>query len=439
MGVSTSSHGPRPTRRDFLRAAALAAASAALPLRAAPLRARVVVAGGGFAGAGCALALRRLAPSIDVTLVDPDERYVTGPMSNAVLAGWRDIESITVSRAGLVRAGVRVVRDRVAAIDPAAHQVRLGNGNGLGYDRLVVAPGIRLRWNTPEGYDEASSLRMPHAWIPGAQTALLAAQLRAMDDGGVVAISVPSGLMRCPPGPYERAGVIAAWLQQHRPRSKVLIFDANNHFPRQEIFEYAWKTRYPGMVEWISPLDGGTVERVDVGTSTLHTSRGAQKAAVANVIPPQAPGQLAVDTGLASGHGWCPVAAATFESTLAKDVHVIGDACIAGAMPKSASAAYSQALRCASAIVAQLAGTEPSQEEMDSVCYSLLARSEALAIHGRFVITDGEIRSLPLPSPTRAPSPHEEAGLAAAWYRRILAEAFAAPEGGAAATAGSPG
>ena len=169
----TSSGYRLRTRREFLRAAALVAAAAALPLRAAAARARVVIAGGGFAGASCARALRRLAPSIEVTLVDPDERYVTGPMSNAVLAGWRDIESITVSRAGLVGAGVRVVRDRVAAIDPAARELRLGGGARIEFDRLVVAPGIRLLWNQPEGYDEAASRRMPHAWIAGDQTGRL--------------------------------------------------------------------------------------------------------------------------------------------------------------------------------------------------------------------------------------------------------------------------
>jgi len=425
MGVNT--HTPAHSRRRFLQGVVLAGfAGRLLPTRAGSSRARVVVAGGGFAGCACAMALRRLDPSIAVTLVDPDERYVTGPMSNAALVGWRSLESITVSREGLVRAGVQLVRDRVAAVDAPSRRVRLGGGSSLDYDRLVVAPGIRLLWNTPAGYDEAASQRMPHAWLPGRQTELLAAQLRAMEDGGVVAISVPSGLMRCPPGPYERAGVIAAWLEERKPRSKVLIFDANNHFPRQEIFEDAWKTRYPGMIEWIASTDGGAVQRVDVNKSILYTAGGAHKAAVANIIPPQAPGQIAADAGLAAGHGWCPVDPTTFESTLLKNVHVIGDACIAGAMPKSASAAQSQAQQCARSLVALLAGREASAAELDSVCYSLLAHAGALAIHGRFAIEGGEIRSLPLPSPTRAPSAHEEAQLADQWYRRIVADSFGA-------------
>jgi NADPH-dependent 2,4-dienoyl-CoA reductase/sulfur reductase-like enzyme len=345
-------------------------------------------------------------------------------MSNAALVGWRSMASIEVSRAGLARAGIRIAMGRVVGIDVALQSVRLADGSTMPYDRLVVAPGIRFLWNTPEGYDEAASKRMPHAWVAGAQTELLARQLRAMDDGGVVAISVPGGLMRCPPGPFERASVFAAWLQKNKPRSKVLIFDANNHFPQQETFSAAWKELYPGKIEWIPSTDGGAVTRVDVRSTTLHTGSGAHRVAVANVIPPQAPAQLAVDTSLASGHGWCPVDPLTFESTLVRKVHVIGDACIAGAMPKSASAAYSHALQCARSIAALLQGHEPPQAELDSVCYSLLAQDRALSIHGRFAVNGGAIESLPLPSPTRAPSATEEAALAQQWYQRLVADSF---------------
>ncbi len=410
-------------RRRLLQAVVLGAAARAVPLRAAA-RARVVVIGGGFAGAACALALRRLDDAIDITLIDPDPTYVSCPMSNAALVGWRSMGSIKVSRAGLARVGIRIVGGRAVAIDASTRNVRLADGRSMPYDRLVAAPGIRFLWETPHGYDEAASLRMPHAWVAGAQTELLAAQLRAMDDGGVVAISVPTGLMRCPPGPFERAGVIAAWLQKNKPRSKVLIFDANNHFPRQEAFSSAWKELYPGKIEWIPSTEGGTIERIDVEKKTLFTSAGAQQVAVANIIPAQAPAQLAVDAGLASGHGWCPVDPLTFESTLVHNVHVIGDACIAGAMPKSASAACSQAVQCARSIAALLHERQPPQTELDSVCYSLLAPDRALSIHGRFAVSAGEIRSQPLPSPTRAPSATEEAALAQQWYRQIVADSF---------------
>jgi sulfide dehydrogenase [flavocytochrome c] flavoprotein chain len=300
----------------------------------------------------------------------------------------------------------------------------MASSKALAYDRLVVAPGIRFLWDRIEGYGEAASQRMPHAWRAGAQTDLLAAQLRAIDDGGVFAICVPPGLIRCPPAPFERASVVAAYLKQHKPRSKVLIFDANNHFPRQDVFAAAWQELYPGMIEWIPATEGGAVERVDASNMTLYTSRGAQRVAVANVIPHQAPGMLAVDAGLASDHGWCPVVARTFESTLVAEVHVIGDACIAGAMPKSASAAHSQARQCARAIAASLHEEELPPAEFESVCYSLLGRDRALAIHGRFDVADGGIRAIDIPPGADVPGPQFEFRQAALWYDRTRAESF---------------
>jgi sulfide dehydrogenase [flavocytochrome c] flavoprotein subunit len=411
-------------RRHFMQTAALAMLGGTGLGKASAPRARVIVAGGGFAGATCALQLRRLDPAFDITLVDEDDRYVTCPMSDAALVGWRSMQSITVSRSGLARAGVRYVRDRVVSVDAQARRVRLASSRDLAYDRLVVAPGIRFLWDRLEGYGEKASQRMPHAWRAGPQTDLLAAQLRAIDDGGVFAICVPSGLMRCPPAPFERASVVAEFLKQHKPRSKVLIFDANNHFPKQDVFVTAWQELYPGMVEWIPATEGGAVERVDASDLTLYTSRGAQRVAVANVIPHQAPGMLAVDAGLASGHGWCPVAADTFGSTLVANVHVIGDACIAGAMPKSASAAHSQAVQCARAIAASLHEREPPTPLFDSVCYSLLGRDRALAIHGHFKAVGDEIRSVDIPPRADVTSAQAEFRQAALWYERIVAESF---------------
>ena len=410
-------------RRDFLRLSAFAGASATFRARASEARtkARVVIVGGGFGGSSCALELRGLNQSMDVTLVDPDLRYVTCPMSNEALIGLRDLASLTVTRAGLAAAGVRHVRDRATAIDAKAGTVRTAGGTTIAFDRLVVAPGIRFLWGTPEGYDEAASAIMPHAWKAGDQTKRLAIQLRAMKDGGVVAISVPSGLMRCPPAPYERASLIAGFLKAHKPRSKILIFDANNHFPRQDVFTAEWRSRYPGMIDWLAMTP---VLRVDTAKTILHTAKGAQPVAVANVIAPQAPGEIAADAGLATGHGWCPVDPVTFESKLVPRVHVVGDACIAGAMPKSASSAHSQARRCAAAIAALLDGRTPSRPTFDSVCYSLISPKEALSIHGKFEVADGQIRPADEPS-ARMPAPGaDEAMRAQAWYRAIRAEAF---------------
>jgi len=387
---------------------------------------RVVLVGAGFAGSACALWLRRLAPHVQVTLVDPQQRYLTCPMSNEALVGWRSLASITVSRAALARASIRLVRERAAAIEPDARRVRLADGSWLPFDRLVIAPGIRMLWNRIEGYDEAAAQSLPHAWQAGEQTRRLAQQLQSMDDGGVVAISVPTGPMRCPPAPYERASVIAAWLSQHKPRSKVLIFDGNNFFPRQDVFTDAWQALYPGMIEWIASTAHGAVQRVDAARRTLYTDSGAHPVAVANVIPPQAPGLIAADAGLASDHGWCPVDPGSFESSLVSGVHVIGDACIAGAMPKSASAACSQARQCAQAIAALLADGEVPPPAFDSVCYSFVAPARALAIHGRFAVQDDTIVAMPSPIESGTGADAQQAHAAQGWYRAIRATAFGA-------------
>jgi sulfide dehydrogenase [flavocytochrome c] flavoprotein chain len=413
-------------RREFLRGGALALAATAVP--AAPGRGapRVLIAGGGFAGAACALRLRELNPAIQVTLIDPARHYLTCPMSNEVIVALRTLASIEVPRAGLIGAGVTCIIDRVTGIDAQQRTVRLAGGRVLGYERLVVAPGIRLRLGDPQGYDAAALQHMPHAWEAGAQTQLLARYLRELPDGATVAISVPAGLMRCPPGPYERASLMAHYLQTHRARCKVLIFDSNNHFPRQDLFTAAWAELYPGMIEWLAPAAGGALTRVDAPAQTLYSSAGAQRVTLANVIPPQAPGQLALDMGLSSGHGWCPVQAISFESQLVPNVHVIGDACIAGAMPKSASAAASQARQCAAALSAMFAGREPPLPQLDSVCYSLLSPTSALAIHGRFVLDGMDIIAEPTAVEAVAPPPSAtQAQEAARWYAGIRKTCFA--------------
>ncbi len=420
MGVS---------RRSFLRRSALAASAGVLARANAgqprpPLKANVLVVGGGFAGSACALTLRHLRPTLNVTLVDPDDRYVTCPMSNSVLVGLRDLDSITVSRRGLEHAGVTYVHDRVRSIDTGLRRARLAGGALLAYDRLVMAPGIRLRWGTPEGYDEDAALIMPHAWQAGPQTQLLAAQLRTMRDGGVVAISVPAGPMRCPPGPFERASLIAGFLRVNKPRAKVLIFDANNHFPRQDTFTDAWHVLYPGMIEWIPVTGDGAVVRVAPSAMTLYTAHGAHRIDVANIIPPQAPGLLAVQSGLASDHGWCPIRPQTFESSSVDGVHVIGDACIADPMPKSASAASAQAKQCARAILASLEGREVPAPDFDSVCYSLLEPRSGLSIHGRFRVAEGLIQQVRGSEDAAPATAVQEARNADHWFRRIVQDSF---------------
>jgi sulfide dehydrogenase [flavocytochrome c] flavoprotein subunit len=218
---------------------------------------------------------------------------------------------------------------------------------------------------------------------------------------------------------------MAAYLARRGRRAKVLIFDANNHFPRQDVFSAAWQELYPGTIEWIPVVEGGALTRVDPEQMTLYSSRGAQRADVINIIPPQAPAAIAARAGLASDHGWCPVDLSTFESTLVPGVHVIGDACIADPMPKSASSARAQARQCARALVAAITGTAPPPPVMESVCYSLLAPDRALSIHARFEMRAGAIDSLPAAPGAATVSGQEEARNAASWYRRIVAESFA--------------
>ena len=416
-------------RRRFLRGGGALAAAAVASARpwarivGAAVSAHVVIVGGGFAGGCCALEIRRLSPSVTVTLIDANFPYVTCPMSDAVITGLRTMLSITSTRAGIERAGVRLVQDTVAGIDADTRRVLLRCNRAVTYDKLVVAPGIRFLFGQPEGYDERATLSLPHAWQGGSQTTLLARQLRTMGDGDTLAISVPPGLIRCPPGPYERASLIAHWLMQHRQRCKVLIFDSNNHFPRQDLFTDLWNQRYPGMIEWIPPSEGGAITRVDPATRTLFSSSGPHRVAVANLIPRQAPGQLATTAGLASGHGWCPIKPATFESQLVEGVHVIGDACIAGPMPKSASAARSQALRCARAIAAELAGHPAAPSSFDTACYSLVGPDDAIVLRSSFELIQGEI--VPARSDARAgESAVEPVRRANTWYAEIRAECF---------------
>jgi NADPH-dependent 2,4-dienoyl-CoA reductase/sulfur reductase-like enzyme len=412
------------TRRRLLCGAGALAVTGALGGRNRAAVPRVVIAGAGFAGACCALQLRRLDPGIAVTLIDPVPTYTTCPMSNEAIVGVRSLQSLSVTRAGLQAAGISYRHDAVSAFDPIRHSVRLASGGTLEYERLVVAPGIRLLYGQPEGYDEAAARLMPHAWLAGTQTSALGACLRSTSDGATVAISVPGGLMRCPPAPYERASLMAWWLQLHRKRCKVLIFDANNHFPRQDTFTAAWTQRYPGMIEWIPPGEGGLITRVSAAQRTLYSASGTHRVALASVIPPQAPGTLALTGGLSSGHGWCPVKATTFESQLIEHVHVIGDACIAGAMPKSASAAAGQAQQCAAAIVTALGGTPPAPTELATVCYSKLAPEVALAIRGQFSLQHDEIRAVATADTAGSAPSAAAARDATLWYRQMRSSCF---------------
>lgn len=380
------------TRRQFgIRAATIGSAFASQAVRG-QARPRVVVIGGGVGGATVAKYLASGPGSVDVTLVEPKTHYTTCVFSNLYLAGLRSLDSLTHSYETLGRRhGVTLVRDLAAAIDPDARRVRLERGGSVPYDRLVVSPGIAFAFGEIDGYDHAATEVMPHAWIAGPQTRLLRAQLEAMEDGGVFVIAAPPTPFRCPPGPYERASLAAYYFKQFKPRSKVLILDAKESFFQQEVFRDGWNRHYPGMIEWLPYQMTGGITAVDVKARSIRTAGETVKAAVANIIPRQIAGDVARQAGLADPSGWCPIDPVTFESTLRPGIHVIGDAANAGAMPKSAFCANSQAKACASAILSDLTGSRASPPHLFEASYTFLAGNDAMGDAATFRPANGTI------------------------------------------------
>ncbi len=317
-----------------------------------------------------------------MTLVEPQTVYTACPMSNAVLAGMRGIEKQRFGYDALRQHGIAVVHPAVAGIEAHRREAVLVDGTRIAFDRLVFAPGIDLRFDALQGYDEAAAEILPHAWKAGAQTELLRRQLEAMPDGGTVVMSVPANPYRCPPGPYERASLIAYYLKAAKPRAKLLILDAKDRFSKQSLFEAASAEFYPALLEWVPLSAGGNVVAVDAKTRALVTEFGEHRADVANVIPPQRAGAVAVSVGVADQTGWCPIDPVTFESRLVPSIHVVGDAAIAGAMPKSAFSANAQAKVCAAAVLALLRGETPQTPRLINTCYSLVAPDYGISVAG---------------------------------------------------------
>lgn len=422
------------SRRAFLSWASTAGLAGLLGCSGSPSKpgksvtnAKVVVLGGGFAGATAARVLKTLDPSLKVTLIERNKYYLPCPGSNEFITSLKKVKELHFDYKPLIKAtGVESVTAEAKLVDARNHAVMLADGAAVPYDRLIMAPGIDFRWDAIEGYDEDASLVAPHAWQAGPQTALLRRQLRAMPNGGTVMIVVPENPYRCPPGPYERASLVAHFLKRYKPRSKVLILDSKTQFSKQALFLQGWKELYPGMVEWISADKEGRVDRVDVAKRTVHTHFNHYRGNVLNVIPPQKAGKLAQASGLTDDSGWCPVDPRTFESSLAPGVHVIGDACAAPPMPKSAFAANSQAKACAAAVVDLLAGREPGAPALINHCYSLLSPEQAISVTGVYQYSDRE-KSLVAASTGETP-PHgdreREAELAESWRTLFFKEIY---------------
>jgi NADPH-dependent 2,4-dienoyl-CoA reductase/sulfur reductase-like enzyme len=422
--------GKHPSRRELLTSSAAVVASALLPMPAlAQAAPRVVVIGGGFAGASAARAIKRANPRIAVTLVEANRTFTACPFSNLVIGGLRELKAQQFGYDAIAADGIQVAFAVATGVNAQTRSVALEGGTTLAYDRLIVAPGIDLKWDGLPGYTEAAAARMPHAWKAGEQTALLRRQLEAMPDGGLVVMSAPANPFRCPPGPYERASLIANYLKTRKPKSKLIVLDAKDAFSKQKLFQNAWKELYPDHLEWVGLSNGGKVASVDAGEMTLATDFDKHKAAVANVIPPQRAGRIAEIAGVADATGWCPIDAVTFESKRVPNIHVLGDATIAGAMPKSAFTANAQAKVCAAAIVKLLAGEKPSEPRLINTCYSVVGPSYGITVAGVYqpvngVLTDikgaGGVSPLDAPRSVRA----QEALFAEGWFNTITAEVF---------------
>jgi sulfide dehydrogenase [flavocytochrome c] flavoprotein chain len=366
-------------RRDFLKLAG--AVSLAGCASATPSKARVVVVGGGFGGATAAKYIRLWDQSIDVVLVERDASFVSCPISNLVLAGYSNLQEITRGYDGLRRYGVQLVRDEAVAIDAAKKTVRLARGGDIAYERLIVSPGIDFTFGDIAGYEAAmQDGTVLHAWKAGPQTVALRRQLEEMRDGGVYILSVPLAPYRCPPGPYERASMVAAYFKQAKPRSKVLVLDANPDVTSKgALFKRAWSDLYPGILEF---RGNSRAVGVDGKSRTVKLELEYVKGDVINVVPPHRAGEIAAKSGLiTTNNRWCDVDWRTMESKAVKGVHVLGDATLsAPGMPKSGSMANNHAKIAAAAIVELLNGRAPQPVKIINTCYSFVSQKEGIRV-----------------------------------------------------------
>jgi NADPH-dependent 2,4-dienoyl-CoA reductase/sulfur reductase-like enzyme len=367
--------------------------------------------------------LKRGDPSLKVTLIEPATTFYTCPFTNLYLAGLRRFEQQGHGFDDLRAAGIDVIHDLATAVDSQAKTLTLSKGQKLSYDKLLLSPGIDFRWNTLEGYDEAASLLAPHAWKAGDQTRLLKNQLDAMPNGGTFIMVAPENPFRCPPGPYERASMVAHYFKQNKPKSKILILDAKDSFSKQGLFQDGWKQVYGDMIEWVPFSKDGKVTRVDAARLSVETEFGEiHKADVLNVIPPQKAGAIAEQAGVTNASGWVPIDPHTFESEQVKDIYVVGDATIASPMPKSGFSANTQAKLAAASIINALSGKPAPQATLSNTCYSLIAPDYGISVGHLYAFADDKLAEASGGvSPKEASSAFrkQEAQYGEAWYAAI--------------------
>lgn len=413
-------------RRTFLQVIGATAAIGALPrmASAATAKGRIVIIGGGYAGATAAKYLRLWGgETLEIILVEKNTTFISCPLSNLVLGGSKQIGDLTFNFSGLDRYGIKRLHEEVTGIDASQRKIRVENGDDLAYDRLIIAPGIDFIYDDlPMLQDTAAQTAIPHAWKAGPQTINLRSQLQSMPDGGVFVISIPKAPYRCPPGPYERISQVAFYLQQAKPKSKIIVLDANAEIvSKKGLFTKAWAELYPGMVEY---RPNSQVTEVDVGNRSVKTEFETVRADVLNVIPPQRAGKVAQLAGAANiDKRWCEVDFLTYESKVLPGVHIIGDS-VAAALPKSAHMATSQAKVCASAIVSLLQGEAPDpQPVFANTCYSFV--SDKLAMHVANVYRYDPAKKVMLPAEgggvSEKPS-EQEGSYAQYWAKNIWSD-----------------
>jgi len=413
-------------RRDFLKLAG--AVSLAGCATATPSKARVVVVGGGFGGATAAKYIRLWDPSIDVVLVERDASFVSCPMSNLVLGGFTGMADISRGYDGLLRHGVQVVRDEAVAIDAAKKTVRLARGDDIAYERIIVSPGIDFMFGDVAGYEAAmQDGAVLHAWKAGPQTVALRRQLEEMRDGGVYILSVPLAPYRCPPGPYERASMVAAYFKQAKPRSKVLVLDANPDVTSKgALFKRAWSELYPGIIEY---RGNSRAVGVDGNSMSVRLEVEDVKGDVLNVVPPHRADDLAAKAGLiTTNNRWCDVDWRTMESKAVKGVHVLGDATLsAPGMPKSGSMANNHAKIAAAAIVELLNGRAPQPVKILNTCYSFVSEKEGIRVSSvhEWDAGQGTLVAVKGSGGVSAARSEAEATYAWNWARTIWADSLA--------------
>lgn len=385
------------SRRRFVQliGAGTAATAIGMPNIARAAKPRVVVVGGGAGGGTAAKYIARDSKgAIDVLLIEPSKQYYTCFFSNLYLGGFRNYASIGHTYENMSsKYGVGVIHDWADNIDRDKKTVRLASGADVPYDRLVLSPGIDLIYNSVKGYSAAASAKIPHAWKSGTQVQLLKAQVMAMKQGGTFVMVAPPNPFRCPPGPYERISMIAHLFKQHNPKAKIIVLDPKEKFSKQGLFQQGWESHYPGMIEWMPPSVMGGIKEVDVGAMTFKTDLDTFKADAASIIPAQKAGMIAQKAGLTDKSGWCPIIPKTMQSKMDANIHVIGDASIAAAMPKSGFAANSQAKVAAMAVRGALTGSRVFEPRFANTCWSLIAPNDGVKVGGAYKAGESKIEA----------------------------------------------